>query len=77
MEAARASQTSVENYFTRQYIPEDKSELRSQSSSPDVGRFIAQVVSSGLLKAEAWVRPPEQSVWDLWWTEWHWDRFIS
>jgi hypothetical protein len=27
MEAARASETSVENYFTRQYIPEDKPEL--------------------------------------------------
>jgi hypothetical protein len=26
MEAARASQTSVDNYITRQYIPEDKSE---------------------------------------------------
>jgi hypothetical protein len=25
MEAARTSETSVENYFTRQYIPEDKS----------------------------------------------------
>jgi hypothetical protein len=19
---------------------------------------------------------PGQSVWDLWWTEWHWDRFF-
>jgi hypothetical protein len=27
MEAARTSDTSVDNYFTRQYIPEDKSEL--------------------------------------------------
>jgi hypothetical protein len=26
MEAARTSETSVGNYFTRQYIPEDKSE---------------------------------------------------
>jgi hypothetical protein len=26
MEAARTSETSVNNYFTRQYIPEDKSE---------------------------------------------------
>jgi hypothetical protein len=26
MEAARTSETSVENYFTRQYIPEDKFE---------------------------------------------------
>jgi hypothetical protein len=27
MEAARTSETSVDNYFTRQYIQEDKSEL--------------------------------------------------
>jgi hypothetical protein len=27
MEAARTSTTSVDNYFTPQYIPEDKSEL--------------------------------------------------
>jgi hypothetical protein len=29
MEAARTSETSVDNYFTRQYIPEDNSELQS------------------------------------------------
>jgi hypothetical protein len=28
MEAARTSETSVDKYFTRQYIPEDKSELQ-------------------------------------------------
>jgi hypothetical protein len=28
MEAARTSETSVDNYFTWQYNPEDKSELR-------------------------------------------------
>jgi hypothetical protein len=28
MEAARTSETSIDNYFTRQYIPEDKSELQ-------------------------------------------------
>jgi hypothetical protein len=27
MEAARTSETWVDNYFTRQYIPEDKSKL--------------------------------------------------
>jgi hypothetical protein len=30
MEAARTSETSVDNYFTRQYTPEDKSELHSR-----------------------------------------------
>jgi hypothetical protein len=28
MEAERTSETSVGNYFTRQYIPEDHSELK-------------------------------------------------
>jgi hypothetical protein len=30
MEAARTSETSVDNYFTRRYIPEDKSELNTR-----------------------------------------------
>jgi hypothetical protein len=30
MEAARTSETSVDNYFTRQYIPEDNSELETE-----------------------------------------------
>jgi hypothetical protein len=30
MDAARTSETSVDNYFTRQYNPEDKSELHTR-----------------------------------------------
>jgi hypothetical protein len=30
MEATRTSETSVDNYFTRQYIPEDNSELHTR-----------------------------------------------
>jgi hypothetical protein len=30
MEAARTTETSVDNYFTRQYIPEDKFELHTR-----------------------------------------------
>jgi hypothetical protein len=30
MEAARVSETSVDNYFTLHYIPEDKSELHTR-----------------------------------------------
>jgi hypothetical protein len=30
MEAVSTSETSVDNYFTRQYIPEDKSELHTR-----------------------------------------------
>jgi hypothetical protein len=29
MEAVRTSETSVDNYFTRQYIPEDNSEQQN------------------------------------------------
>jgi hypothetical protein len=29
MEAERTSETSVDNYFTRQYIPEDNSEIHN------------------------------------------------
>jgi hypothetical protein len=31
MEAARTSETSVDNYFTRQYITEDKPELHTRN----------------------------------------------
>jgi hypothetical protein len=34
MAAARTSETSVDNDFTRQYIPEDKSELNFVTSFP-------------------------------------------
>jgi hypothetical protein len=30
MEAARTSETSIDYYFTRQYIPEDNSELHAR-----------------------------------------------
>jgi hypothetical protein len=30
MEAARTSESSADNYFTRQYLPEDKSELHTR-----------------------------------------------
>jgi hypothetical protein len=36
MEAARTSETSVDNYFTRQYIPEDKSELQALMGFPKI-----------------------------------------
>jgi hypothetical protein len=34
MEAARTSETSVDNYFTRQYTPEDNSEIEQQFTTP-------------------------------------------
>jgi hypothetical protein len=33
MEAVRTSETSVDNYFTRQYIPEDNSELQTKKQT--------------------------------------------
>jgi hypothetical protein len=44
MEAARTSETSVDNYFTRQYIPEDKSELhtrRRENSKSHIWRLMS------------------------------------
>jgi hypothetical protein len=32
MEAARTSETSINNYFTGQYIPEDNSELHDKNN---------------------------------------------
>jgi hypothetical protein len=43
MEAARTSETSVDNYFTRQYISEGKSELKSLACS---SRFINNLLVS-------------------------------
>jgi hypothetical protein len=39
------------------------------------GRAMAQAVSRRLPTAEARVRSQGQSMWDLWWTKWHWYRF--
>jgi hypothetical protein len=41
------------------------------------GRAMAQAVSRRPLNTEARVRSQVKSVWDLWWTKWHWDRFFS
>jgi hypothetical protein len=44
MEAVRTSETSVDNYFTRQYIPEDNSEHHRICgiSSSDGGEYGVQ-----------------------------------
>jgi hypothetical protein len=41
------------------------------------GRAMAQAVSRRPLTTEARVRSQIKSIWDLWWTKWHWDRFFS
>jgi hypothetical protein len=40
------------------------------------GRAMAQAVSRRPPTAEARIRSRGQSMWDLWWTKWHWDRFF-
>jgi tellurite resistance protein TehA-like permease len=52
MEAARTSEMSVDNYFTRQYIPEDSSELENFSFA----LYLPPVVisSAAAASAEAW-----------------------
>jgi hypothetical protein len=37
---------------------------------------MAQAVSRWPLTAKAHVRARGQSMWDLWWTEWHWAGFL-
>jgi hypothetical protein len=41
------------------------------------GRAMAQAVSRRPLTADVRVRSWVKSMWDLWWTKWHWDRFLS
>jgi hypothetical protein len=40
MEAAHTSETSVDNYFTLQYIPEDKSELHADRRSETCSQLL-------------------------------------
>jgi len=50
MEAARTSETSVDNYFTRQYIPEDNSE-RQKVSSRSLQIYVLKII---LTTKELW-----------------------
>jgi hypothetical protein len=57
MEAAHTYETSVDNYFTRQYIPEDKSELHSAHvrhvschAYSCVGRVRFQILTAASMK---------------------------
>jgi hypothetical protein len=48
MEAVRTSETSVDNHFTRQYIPEDNSEQVNDryNTGPSVSQFLVSPLSS-------------------------------
>jgi hypothetical protein len=45
MEAARTSETSVDNYFTRKYIPEDKSK-KDLSFKNKLAKFMVELSNS-------------------------------
>jgi hypothetical protein len=49
MEAARTSETSVDNYFTRQHIPEDNSELHTRHRENLKSHIIETLLSLFLL----------------------------
>jgi hypothetical protein len=58
MEAVRTSETSVDNHFTRQYIPEDNSEQKAYKWTEDFlfvsdkeTRFVAELQTSGCLES--------------------------
>jgi hypothetical protein len=50
MEAACTSQTSVDNYFTRQYIPEDTSELHTRRCE----NFKYRIILGGKKEKKKW-----------------------
>jgi hypothetical protein len=47
MEAVRTSETSVDNHFTRQYIPEDNSEHHTRRRVNLKSHIISVVILSG------------------------------
>jgi hypothetical protein len=52
-----------------------KTHLPSSSiTNAFLGVAMAQAVSRRPLTAEVQVRSRDQSMWDLWWAKWHWDR---
>jgi hypothetical protein len=48
MEAVRTSETSVDNYFTRQYIPEDNSELHTRRRENLKSHKIQHIATHGM-----------------------------
>jgi hypothetical protein len=58
MEAAHTPETSVDNYFARQYIPEDKSELHTRRRENLKSHI--QIVTAGLHRVHLHVRSVPQ-----------------
>jgi hypothetical protein len=61
MEAARTSETSANTYFTRRYIPEDKSELHSRRENlkSHTGTNVSPVRLDKTIHRKQWI--PETS----------------
>jgi hypothetical protein len=57
-------------------VPSDNAEIVAYFNLGH-GRAMAQAVSRRPVTTEARVRSQVKSMWDLWWTKWHWDRFVS
>jgi hypothetical protein len=62
MEAARTSETSVDNYFTRHYIPEDNSELHFQEILKDHSGHIQPDINQDITLTKAIsTKPPTKA----------------
>jgi hypothetical protein len=67
----------VEHYFNS-FIRLHSVVLKHITALKDFsGRVIAQGVIRRFLNRGGPGSRPERSLWDLWWTKWHWDRFFS
>jgi hypothetical protein len=62
MEAVCTSETSVDNHFTRQYIPEDNSESRTKFVYSDVSAFSHSDVIRPNFIVPYICRPPYQGI---------------
>jgi hypothetical protein len=52
MEAARTSETSVDNYFTLQHIPEDKSKLHTRRHENLKSHDFSKVLTASIIRAD-------------------------
>jgi hypothetical protein len=76
-EGRAQEQTEGDEEGKKQRKKRRKKDTNEGSKNEGKGRVMAQVVSRRPLTAEARVRARVIPCWDLWWTKWHWDRFLS
>jgi hypothetical protein len=56
MEAARTSETSVDNYFTRQYVPEDNYELHTRRRENLKSHIFFYLFRNGFITLNLWIK---------------------